>query len=84
MWIIFWHYDFHKTRLKKEQFKVILTQDDCDTIPRNGYVGFGNVHVYFKPSNKVWEILMGAYDAKRTMVVDVLKEKKMPISLNLD
>jgi hypothetical protein len=58
-----------------EQFKVILTQDDCDTIPRKGYVGVGNPNVYLKPLNKVWEILKGAYDARNIMIVDDSKEK---------
>jgi len=57
-----------------EQFKGILTQDVWDTISRKGYGGVGNLHVYLKPSTKVWEILKGDYDARNTTIVDDSKE----------
>jgi len=50
---------FDKTRVKKEQFKIILTQHDCGTIPWKGYVIVGNPHLYLKSLNKLWKILSG-------------------------
>lgn len=71
----FFQFLFDKNGFKSEQFKVILTQYDCDTILRKGYVVFGNPHVYLKHLNKVWAILMGSYDARNTVIVDDSKEK---------
>jgi len=61
--------------LKRKQFKVILTQDDCDTIPRNDHVAAGNPHVYIKSLNKVWEIFKGFYDIRSTLIADDSSEK---------
>ena len=44
---------FEKNGFRMDQFKVILTQDTCDTIQRNDYIGFGNPCVYLKPLNNV-------------------------------
>lgn len=65
---------FNENGFNKGLFKVILTQDECHTIPRKGYGGFGNPYVYLKALTKVWEIWMGGYDARNTMIVDDSKE----------
>jgi len=45
----FFPFLFDKIGLKMEQFKVMLIQDDCDTISKKGYVGVWNPHLYHKP-----------------------------------
>lgn len=57
-------------KLDLTQFKVILTQNDCDMVPRKVYVSIENTHVYIKPLKNLWENLMGAYDARNTMIVN--------------
>ena len=43
---------------EREQFRVILTQDDCSCIAREGYHNDGNPNVFLKPLTKVWDILI--------------------------
>ena len=67
---------FRKTGLRREQFRVILTQDNCCPTQREGYDGnVGNPYVHLKPLNKVWEILIDGYDDRNTVIVDDSKEK---------
>jgi hypothetical protein len=68
---------FDKTRSKRKQFKVILTQNDCNTIPRKGCVGVENAYVYLKILNKDWEILKVFYDSRNIVTIDDSKEKNM-------
>jgi len=68
---------FERTWLKREKFKVIITQDDCDMIHRKGQFGVENPHVYLKPLIKFWDILKGAYDYRNTVIIDSLKWKHM-------
>ena len=61
--------------LKEDNLKSYLTQNECAIIPRNGYVGFRNPCVYLKPLNNVWDILMGDYYVRNTVIVDTSKDK---------
>ena len=63
-----------RTRFEREQFRVILTQDDCSCISREGYHGDRNPNVFIKPLTIFWDIFIHGYDATNTVIVDVLKE----------
>ena len=39
--------------LKREQFRIIVTQDDCSRIDIEGYDGNGNPYVFLKPLKNV-------------------------------
>ena len=41
-----------RTGLEREQFRVILTQEYCSFIAREGYHGDGNPYVFLKPWTK--------------------------------
>ena len=59
-----------KTELKKEKFKVILTQYQCDAKRQNGHVGDGNANVYLKHINNVCKMLFFSYGASNIVIVD--------------
>ena len=54
-----------RTLFEREQIIVILTQDDCSCISRQGYHGDGNPNVFLKPLTKFWDILIHGYDSTK-------------------
>ena len=66
---------FDKSGYENHKFKFILTHDDYDTMTWKGYVGFGSPNVYLKPLNNMCKNWIDAYDARKTITLDVLKEK---------
>ena len=61
--------------IEKENFRVILIEDYCSPIYREGFDGDVNPYVFLKPLIKVWDILIHGYDARNTIIVDDTKER---------